>query len=357
VITIGVDAHKRINEATAIDDRGADVGRWRGANDAAGWVEFERWALQSGDARQIGIEGAWGFGRGLAQHLVRQQETVYEVNPRWTALTRRRARRTDKSDHHDSRAVALFVRQEAPDLPAVSEDDATVALDVLSNERDAAQTEATRLRNQIHALLSQVDPHYRTVVPSMKTPAGLERLKTYQAPEGASLGQQARAAAVRRLAVRLELALSQVDELAKEIRGLAAQGFEPLTEVCGVNLLTAGALAGILGPGRRFPTEAALARYAGAAPLETSSADRVRHRLNRSGNRRLNAILYRIVLTQAHHSQDARTYLARRMSEGKTRKEAFRALKRYIARAIFRLWIQCLDRGGIAPPAPCPSSA
>lgn len=90
----------------------------------------------------------------LAQHLVRQHETVYEVNPRWTASTRRRARRTDKSDHLDSRAVALFVRQEAPDLPAVSEDDETVALDVLSHERDAAQTEATRLRNQIHALLS-----------------------------------------------------------------------------------------------------------------------------------------------------------------------------------------------------------
>ena len=87
---------------------------------------------------------------------------------------------------------------------------------------------------------------------------------------------------------------------------------------------------------------AALAAYAGASPLEASSAGHVRHRLNRSGNRRLNAVLYRIALTQAHYSPEARSYLARRASEGKTKREAMRALKRYLARAVFRLWSECL---------------
>jgi transposase len=355
MITVGVDAHKRINEAIAVDDRGAEVSRWRGTNDATGWAAVAQWANECGESRQFGVEGAWGYGRGLAQYLVAQGGIVYEVNPRWTAAMRRRARREDKTDHLDARAVALFVRQEAPDLPAVTADDETVALDVLSTERDAALCEATRLRNQIHALLSQLDPHYRIIVPSLKTATGLERLKQYEAPGDAGPGQQARAAAVRRVALRLELALGQVDELAKQIRDLAAPSFEPLTRICGVNLLTAGTLAGILGPGRRFASEAALARYAGVAPLETSSAERVRHRLNRGGNRRLNAILYRIVLTQAHHSREARAYLDRRISEGKTRKEAFRALKRYVARAIFRFWIQCLEdkNAAVAPSATC----
>ena len=57
--------------------------------------------------------------------------------------------------------------------------------------------------------------------------------------------------------------------------------------------------------------------------------------------RRLNAVLYRIALTQAHHSQEARSYLARRTAEGKTRREAMRALKRYIARGVWRLWQLC----------------
>jgi transposase len=153
--------------------------------------------------------------------------------------------------------------------------------------------------------------------------------------------QQERAAAVRRLAQRLRLALTQAEELANRIRERAAADFWPLTRLCGVSLLTAGTLAGILGPGHRFATDAQLAAYAGVTPLEASSAGLVRHRLNRGGNRRLNAILYRIALTQARHSMEAQAYLERRVGEGKTRREAIRALKRFIIRAIWRLWREC----------------
>jgi transposase len=354
MITIGVDPHKRVNEAFAIDEHGLEISRWRGVNDAGGWVAVEGWASQLGTERQFGIEGAGGLGRGLAQHLVSDQQLVYEVNPRWTAMVRVRARRTDKSDRLDARAVALFVRQEAPDLPKVGCEDETVALDVLTSERDSAVGEATRLRNQIHALLQQLDPHYGDLVPSMKTPSGVERLKAFEVAVDVGAAQQARAGSVRRLALRLELALSQARELGEQIKDLAAVHFTPLTEICGVSFLTAGALAGILGPGQRFSTDAELAKFAGVAPIEASSAERVRHRLNRGGNRRLNAILYRIVLTQSRHSIQARAYLDRRMSEGRTRKEAVRALKRYVVRAIFRLWTQCV---GHAPGRPTPRSS
>ncbi len=73
----------------------------------------------------------------------------------------------------------------------------------------------------------------------------------------------------------------------------------------------------------------------------------MRHRLNRGGNRRLNAILYRIALTQARHAPEARTYVERRVAEGKTKREALGALKRFIIRAIWRLWQECqpIDQG------------
>ena len=67
----------------------------------------------------------------------------------------------------------------------------------------------------------------------------------------------------------------------------------------------------------------------------------MRHRLNCGGNRRLNAILYRIALTQARHTPEARTYLERRVAEGKTKREALRGLKRFIIRAIWHLWQEC----------------
>ncbi len=123
-----------------------------------------------------------------------------------------------------------------------------------------------------------------------------------------------------------------------------------LTQVCGVDLLTAAALAGLLGPGQRFRTDAEIAAFAGVAPLETSSAARVRHRLNRGGNRRLNSILYRIALTQARCSPDAQAYLARRQAEGKTWREAIRALKRHIVRAIWRRWQECQAQAPAVPP-------
>jgi transposase len=187
----------------------------------------------------------------------------------------------------------------------------------------------------------QLDPEYYDRLPSLRSRAGLDTLDTYPSP-GGSLIQNERAAAVRRLgATRLRLTLAQAEELARQIAAYAEDGFAPLARLCGVNLLTAGILAGIVGPGRRFSTDAELAACAGAAPLEASSAGSTRHRLNRGGNRRLNAILFRIVLTQAHCSPAAKEYLQRRMSEGKTRREAVRALKRYIIRAIWRLWQDC----------------
>lgn len=338
MITIGVDPHKRVNEAVAIDDGGHELSRWRGPNDAQGWENCDAWAAMLDQERQFGVEGSGSLGRGIAQYLVGKSEVVFEINPRWTAMVRMHARRSDKTDRLDARAVALFVRQEAPDLPRVGVEDETVALDVLTCEREDAVSESTRLQNQLHALLQQLDPHYRDIVPSMKTAPCIARLKVFEVSSDSTAAQLARAGAVRRLATRLELVRAQIDELAEQIRGISAARFAPLTQICGVNFLTAGALAGILGPGRRFETDAELAKFAGVAPIEASSAGHVRHRLNRGGNRRLNAILYRIVLTQAHYSPEARAYLDRRVSEGRTRREAFRALKRYVIRAIFRVW-------------------
>ena len=182
----------------------------------------------------------------------------------------------------------------------------------------------------------------------MKSKAGLAKLLAYTAPDDRAVSQE-RAAAVRRLAQRLQLALAHGDELADRIRAQGVARFAPLTRLCGVSALTAGMLAGMLGPGKRFTNDAALAAYAGVSPLEASSAGAVRHRLNRGGNRRLNAILYMIALSQARHSEQAKAYLARRVSEGKTRREAVRALKRFLVRAIWRLWQECYPAAEVPP--------
>lgn len=342
--TVGVDAHKRTNMAVALDAAGREVARWRGPNSVAGWQQLAAWAAARDADARWGIAGAWNDGRGLAQHLVGAGATVYEVNARWTAAGRRRARTMAKSDGLDAHAVALVVWREAAARPAVTADDETGVSDLLVGEREGVVAEATRLRNQLHQLLLQLDPDDRRAIPSLKSQRGLRALAAYATTDARPLQQQ-RAAAVRRLAQRRQPLAEQARELAARIRAQATR-YAPLVAICGIDLLTAAALAGLLGPGRRFANDAQLAAYAGVAPLEASSAERVRHRLNRGGNRRLNALLYRIALTQARCSAAAQAYLARRTSEGKTKREALRALKRFIVRAIWRQWQACL-----APPA------
>ncbi|MDP9372503.1 MAG: transposase [Chloroflexota bacterium] len=213
MITIGVDAHKRVHLAVAVDEAGREVARWRGPNSAEGWRQVASWGDALGTGCRWGIEGSGGYGRGLAQFLVAAGAAVYEVNPRWTAASRHRARTLDKSDRLDARAVALLVWREVGALPRVAADDDTVALDLLVTEREDLVAETTRLYNQVHQLLLQIDPEYATRLPKLQTQAGLRALETYAAADAHPV-QQHRAAAVRRLAQRLRLALEQAKALA-----------------------------------------------------------------------------------------------------------------------------------------------
>jgi transposase len=242
----------------------------------------------------------------------------------------------------DARAVALFVRQEAPNLPRVTGEDITAILDLLTSQRQAALAESTRIRNQIHALLLQIDPEYKEHLPSLDSPAGLTSLESYEATDERPL-QQERASIVKHLAQRLRLAMDQADELKQRIEAhVDEECFAPLRDIRGVGVIIAGTLIGMLGPGCRFTSDAELAAYAGAAPLEASSAGLVRHRLNRGGNRRLNSLLHMIALTQLRSWAPAQEYVKRRLGEGKTKREAMRALKRFLVRAIWKAWKKCL---------------
>lgn len=87
MLTLGVDAHKRVHQAVAIDERGHVIATWRGGNHPAAWAELRSWAAELGAVRCWGIEGAHTFGHGLAQHLVAAGEAVFDVNPRLTAAS------------------------------------------------------------------------------------------------------------------------------------------------------------------------------------------------------------------------------------------------------------------------------
>lgn len=350
MITVGVDAHKQIHVAVAVDERGQALAHWQGANAPRSWQELLAWAAPWPE-REWGIEGSGNYGRGLAQHLVAAGELVYEVNPRLTAQLRRRTRKQDKSDRLDAQAVARAVRQEGAGLPrVVAQAEATMVLAEVTRERRRLKGQVDRLRNQLHHRLFHLDPQYR------KQFRGLSSLKTIQVlaqydPPGATLVVRTQAAAVRRIATLLYLVLKQQKEIVQQLEELGKAHAAPLLHIQGIGAHSAAVLAGILGA-RQFATEQQFAAYAGAAPLEASSAGALRHRLNRGGNRRLNSVLYLVALTQWAQGGAGRSYIERKMAQGKSWLEGVRALKRFIARAIWRTWQQHL-----AAPTATPSGS
>lgn len=336
MLTIGVDAHKQLLAAVAVDVAGREVAGREVENSPAGWEDLLSWALEHGDERQWGVEGSGGYGRGLAQHLVTGQEIVYEVNPRLTAAMRNRSRQRDKNDRKDGLAIARLVQQEGTGLPQVLPADATTSVALLTAERDELVADATRTRNQLHQQLHALDPTYKQRWRDLRNRATLEALAA-DPPVAPTPAEQVRVGSVCRMVARLLVLDGQLADVTTEIELQAKVHYQELTTLPGVSWLTAGTLAGMLGPGQRFETDAQVASYAGVAPLETSSAGTMRHRLNRTGNRRFNAVLHRIALTQSRQGE-GRVYLQRRMAEGKTLREALRALKRFIARRIWRIW-------------------
>jgi transposase len=339
MITIGVDAHKRIQQAVAIDGAGQEIGRWRGGTGPTDAEAVTAWAAGLDAERCWGIEGSHQYGRTLAQALVARHETVCEVNPRLTAAMRRGSRQRGKSDRLDALAVARVVAREGDALPAVQPDDASAVLAELAADRASAVAEATALRNELHQVLYQLDAVDPRPWPDLTRAAAVTTLTDYAAPVADAL-TASRAVRVRHLAARLTLALEQAAATTVAIEDLARPHLEPLDDLCGVAPLTAGLLAAALG-GRHFASDAQLASYAGTAPLEASSGEHTRHRLNRGGNRHLNALFHRIALVQLRSSPEAQDYIEKRCGEAKTQREAIRCLKRYIARRVYRAWGQC----------------
>lgn len=121
-----------------------------------------------------------------------------------------------------------------------------------------------------------------------------------------------------------------------QIRQVLAETHSTITDIRGVGHLIAGKILGHVGDVTRFPTADHFASYAGTSPLEASSGERRRHRLNPTGNRQLNTALHTIALVQARDPGPGRVYYQRKLGEGKTPAEARRALKRRLTNVLYR---------------------
>lgn len=335
MITIGIDPHKDTHTAAAVNSAtGQLLGELTVAGTDEGHQRLRDWAhglaAEEGELR-FALEDCRHVNGRLERFLLGAGEPVVRVGTRMTARERGGARTIGKSDSIDALAVARAALRE-PGLPLASHDPALRDLKLLLDHREDLIGERTahsmRLRWLLHDLDAGLEPFGRTLNEERVRRGLSQRLGRY--------GESVQVRICRELLTRIGEITRAERELRKEVAKRVRPMAPALLAISGVGDLVAARILVEAGGFGRFHSDAALARHAGCAPIEVSSGRSHRHRLSRLGNRKLNAMLHVVVLTQARVHPPARAYLAKKRAEGKTNKEAFRCLKRHLVRVVFK---------------------
>ena len=338
-VIIGVDPHKASHTAVAISGAEEELDRKRVRSGGAQLSQLVSWA-EPFEKRTWAIESAAGLGYLLAQQLVAAGETVVDV----PATLASRARllstgRSNKNDPNDALLVAVAALR-SPNLRVVAVGHSEV-LRLLAKRNIDIGNQRSRVVSRMHSMLaelagggiakeinaSDVDRFLEATIPS--TPVAQ---------------------------VRYDLAVELLDDIRrldgqlkvshKRIRDAVRASATSLTDLFGVGPVLAAMLIGYTGDATRFRNRDRYAAYNGTAPVEFSSAGRTVHRLSQRGNRKLNHAIHMVAICQLRQSHsEGRAYFDRRVTEGKTKKEALRALKRHVCSAVYRQLVADARRG------------
>jgi transposase len=330
VFVIGIDPHKGSHTAAVLDDEERVVGELRVVADRRQRDRLLQFAAPFAP-RTWAIESAAGLGALLAQQLVAVGEEVVDVPPTLSARVRLLdAGCTDKNDPHDARSAVIVALRHAGLRPVTPVDHAAV-LRLLADRHHDLTALRTQAICRLHALVCHlVAGGLGRRFSADKAATTLRGVRPCDPVDAArkEMAQQL-LSDVRRLDHQL---VALKDRIAAEVLASATT----VTDVHGVGPIGAATILGHARSVERFPTAGHFARYNGTAPIEASSGPRKRHRLNPRGNRRLNAALHVAAVTQIAHDTTGRIYYERKLAEGKSRKEALRALKRRISDAVYR---------------------
>jgi transposase len=328
---IGIDPHKGSVAVAAIDEAtGELLERAAFSQDRSGLRALERWAKRF-PKRRWAVENAGGLGRHLAGRLASSGESVVDVPPKLSARVRvLSSGNARKNDGVDALATALAASRNER-LAAVDPEAASETMRLLSERREDLVAERTRALNRLHALLRDLLPG--GVARRLSADRASRILRGIR-PKGVSARLR------RRLASEVLRDIRTLNRKIADLDGRIEAEVEAsgttLTQIFGVGPILAARIIGTVGDVRRFPTKAHFASYSGTAPLEASSGEVVRHRLSLTGNRHLNYALHMVAVCQARSDARGGTYYRKKITEGKSRKEALRCLKRRVCDAVFR---------------------
>ena len=328
MVTIGSDSHKRTHTFVAIDDVGRKLGERTVAATTEGHLEVLEWA-ERWPERRWALEDCRHLTRRLESDLLTAGQAVLRVPTRLMAGERRGGREQGKSDPIDALAVARAALRE-PDLPVAQLDGPTRELKLLVDHREDLVRERVRMQARLRWHLHELFPGLDIPPRALRRQHVLAELDEKLVNVKGTVARIAREllSDIRRLTVR-------VNEFEREIAVIVRSLAPTLLALEGCGALSAAKIIGEVAGSRRFTSKAAFARWNGTAPIPVWSGS-TNFRLNRGGNRQVNAALHRIAVTQCRGLGDGRTYLDARLNGGDSKTEALRKLRRRLSDEVLR---------------------
>jgi transposase len=348
-VTAGVDTHADFHVAAVIDPLGRQLGHETFPATPAGYRDLIAWTAAQGTVVRIGVEGTGAYGAGLARALDAAGVVVVEVD-RPDRKARRDQGKSDPIDAYAAARAAASGRATGTPKTRTGDVESVRALRVARNGAIRSRAKALiqlkalivtapeNLRCQLHGLDgAQLVRTCARLRPTRDQPATPSRYAKRRPRPGRLVDPTAATKrALASIAARIGHLDDEITELDDELHVLLTPLAPTLLGLMGVGLDVAGQLLTTAGDNpQRLRHEAAFAHLCGAAPIPASSGKTTRHRLNRGGDRAANAALYRIVICRLRWDPTTRAYVQRRTTQGKSKAEIIRCLKRYIAREIF----------------------
>lgn len=330
-VTGGIDTHADTHTVAALDQLGRILGHATFPASAAGYAALLAWLRSNGPLVAVGIEGTGSYGAGLARYLAVWGVRLLEVD----RPDRRARHKMGKSDPADAIAAARAVQAGTAAGTPKTRDGVVEAIRALRVARCGAVKARTAASNALRQTVITAPGDLREQLAQFGPVQLIETCARLRPTQDLADPAQAVKTALRRLARRCQHLSEEIAEADAELCALITQTAPRLIGQVGVGIEVAGQLLVTAGDNPdRLKSDASFAALCGASPLPASSGRTDRHRLNRGGDRSANSALWRVVLVRMQYHQPTRDYVARRTTQGLTKREIMRCLKRYVAREL-----------------------
>ena len=382
---VGVDTHKNSHTAAVFSNYFDSLATITFANSFLGFSDFltKLEKLSDGKAMIFGLEDSQGLGNFLAEFLIKKGFYVVDIDPVTTDRGRRRTAHKDKSDDRDARLITKTLIREKDNLHKVIINKTSLALRELVKSRELLIGESTRIKNRLHVLIFNQYMEVSAIFPDLFSKCALVFFARYPDPsklEGESLPTlaaflksnsrgrhghkkaidilslvntgitpdiltDARSSIIKKHIRRLASIQEELKEISDMLSRLILKSpYSTLTSVPGIDIVTAAKIISQVIDIGRFSSSSKLAKFIGVAPVEKSSGRKRKYQKSKHGKRYLHSAIFFIALNHISRTRDgrdnnpiSRAYYLKKVSEGKTKKEAITCLARRLTDVIYAI--------------------